>query len=150
MGAVIIQDDKPVACWYQKLNITQKNYMTMKKELLSIIMVLKEFIMILLGADLQINNDHKNLNFENLIHNKFFDGDAILKNTQPPVAYWSRKLNGAQRNYTTMEKELLSIVMVLKEFRTMLLGSDLHIHTDCKNLTNANLNTMVSSMVMLS
>jgi hypothetical protein len=48
-----------------------------------------------------------------------------------PVAFCSRKLNPAQRNHTTMEKELLSIVETLKEFRTISRGCKaLHMHTD--------------------
>ena len=40
-----------------------------------------------------------------------------------------------------MEKELTAIVMVLKEFRSMLLGADLKIYNDRRNLIFANVNT---------
>jgi hypothetical protein len=53
-----------------------------------------------------------------------------------PVACYSRKLNSAQRNYATIDKELLCVIATLKKFRSMLLGAELHIYTDHRNILN--------------
>jgi hypothetical protein len=45
-----------------------------------------------------------------------------------PLYFYSRKLNSAQTRYTTGEKEL-SIVETLKEFRDILLGQQVIVHT---------------------
>lgn len=67
---------------------------------------------------------------------------AVITQHGCPVAYYSRKLNSAQQNYTVGEKEILSIVETLKEYRSMLYGcTELHIYTDHKNLTFNNLHT---------
>jgi hypothetical protein len=55
------------------------------------------------------------------------------------MAFCSRKLNEAQTRCTTAERELLSIVETLKEFRMILLGHKIIIWTDHKNLIHNDL-----------
>ena len=50
-------------------------------------------------------------------------------------------MNSAQQDYNTAEKELLSIVATLKEFRNILLGHHIAVYTDHKNITYKMFNT---------
>ncbi len=62
---------------------------------------------------------------------------ACLMQDDHPVAYYSRKQNIAQCNYyAAIDKEHLCVVETLKEFHSMLLGAELHIYTDHKNILN--------------
>jgi hypothetical protein len=49
--------------------------------------------------------------------------------------FYSRKLNPAQKNYKTGEKEMLSIVETLREYRIILLGYPVTIYNDHSNKT---------------
>jgi transposase InsO family protein len=64
---------------------------------------------------------------------------AVIMQDDKPLAFYSRKLNAAQKRYTTGEQELLSIVETLKEFRNILLGQRIIVHTDHKNIVYGKL-----------
>ena len=66
---------------------------------------------------------------------------ACISQDGKPVAFYSRKLNPAQTRYTVTERELLSIVETFKEFRNILLGQQLIVHTDHQNLTYKKFNS---------
>jgi hypothetical protein len=59
---------------------------------------------------------------------------AVIMKEGNPLALYSRKLNSAQTRYTTGEQELLSIVETMKEFRDILLGQQVIVHTDHLNI----------------
>ncbi len=46
------------------------------------------------------------------------------------LAFYSKKLSSAERNYTTNDRELLGIIYFLMRFRCYLEGSDFEIFTD--------------------
>jgi hypothetical protein len=60
---------------------------------------------------------------------------AVITQENRPIAFFSRKLSGAQSKYTVTELELLAIVETLKEFNGMLWGQRIKFYTDHKNLT---------------
>ena len=60
---------------------------------------------------------------------------GVLSQDDKPIAFFSRKLNAAQLNYTVTDKELLGITESLKYFRHIFLGNEIKVYTDHKNLT---------------
>jgi RNase H-like domain found in reverse transcriptase len=59
---------------------------------------------------------------------------AVISQKSWPIAFYSRKLDSAQRNYTTMEKELLSSIETSQQYRHILLGHHCTFYCDHKNL----------------
>ena len=53
-----------------------------------------------------------------------------IDNKQHVIYYFTRTLNDTQMNYTTTEKEFLTVVFVLEKFCPYLLGSKTTIFTD--------------------
>jgi hypothetical protein len=59
----------------------------------------------------------------------------VITQDNRPITFFSRKLSVMQTKYSVTEIELLVIVETLKEFKGMLWGQSIKVHTDHKNLT---------------
>jgi hypothetical protein len=67
------------------------------------------------------------------------------KGLEQVIYYASRTLNAAERNYSTIERELLAIVYSVEKFRYYLYGKEFIINTDHNPLTYLNNLTLSSS-----
>ena len=61
LGAVISQNNKPIAFFSRRLGKPQSNYTRTDKELLAIVECLKQFRGIIFGYEINVFSDHKNL-----------------------------------------------------------------------------------------
>ena len=59
---------------------------------------------------------------------------AVLEQEGYVIAYFSKTLRIAKRNYSTMEQECLAIVESIKRFRYYLIGRKIEIFTNHKSL----------------
>jgi hypothetical protein len=66
LGAVITQDNRPIAFFSRKLSVTQAKYSVTEIELLAIVETLKEFKDMLWGQQIKVYTDHKNLTRDGL------------------------------------------------------------------------------------
>ena len=83
---------------------------------------------------------YPNFSKEFIIHTDASDVQlgGVITQDNKPLAFFSRKLLDDQKSYTVTERELLSIVEILKEYRNMLLGQKIIVYTDHLNILNVN------------
>jgi hypothetical protein len=100
---------------------------------------IKKFI----GTEIQVLLCYPDFNKPVLFHLYIDASDhqlgAVIMQDKKPIAFYSRKLNTAQKRYTTTERgrELLSAIEICKEYKNILLGyhSPIIVFTDHKNNT---------------
>ena len=59
LGAIITQNNRPLAFFSRKLNTAQQKYSVVEQELLAIVETLKEFKGILWGQTITVYTDHR-------------------------------------------------------------------------------------------
>ncbi len=104
LGAMITQDNWPIAFFSWKLSKMQQKYSVTKIELLAIVETLKEFKGMLRGQDIKVYTDHKNLKRDalGLTSDKVYHWQLFLEEYAPEIIY--------TRCHTAMLSELVVVV----------------------------------------
>ena len=93
IGAVITQENKPIAFYSRKLTDCQTRYTVTELELLAIVETLREYRSILLGQKIVVYTDHKNLTFANFTTDRVTRWRLIVEEHGPKIAYLPGKAN---------------------------------------------------------
>jgi hypothetical protein len=89
LGAVITQDNRPIAFFSWKLSNTQHKYSIIKIDLLAIVETLKEFKGMLWGQNIKVFTDHANLLRDalSLTSDRVYQWRLLLEEYGPEVIY---------------------------------------------------------------
>jgi hypothetical protein len=89
LGAVITQDNRPIALFSWKLSNTQHKYSVTKIELLAIVETLKEFKGMLWGQNIKVFTDHTNLMRDalGLTLDRVYQWRLLLEAYRPKIVY---------------------------------------------------------------
>ncbi len=89
LGAVITQDNRPLAFFSSKLSKMQQKYHVMEIGLLAIVETLKEFKGMLWGQDIKVYTDHKNLTRDalGLTSDRVYRWWLLLEEYAPEIMY---------------------------------------------------------------
>jgi hypothetical protein len=89
LGAVIVQNNRPIAFFSRKLTETQQKYSVTELELLSIVETLKEFRGMLWGQKIKVYTDHQNLTRDalGLTSDRVYRWRLLLEEYGPEIVY---------------------------------------------------------------
>ena len=88
----------------------------------------------IVACDTLLTSPDSNETFKIHTNGSTFQLGAVISQKGKPIAFYSRKMTDSPKRYKVTERERLSIVKTLKEFRTMLLSQKLRIYNDHKNI----------------
>jgi hypothetical protein len=120
LGAVITQDNRPIAFFSRKLSNTQQKYSVTKIELLAIVETLKEFKGMLWGQQTKVFTDHTNLMRDalGLTLDQVYQWRLLLEEFGPEIVY-IKSIHNAMADVVLQLEYDPSVNQTAKSFHTM-------------------------------